>query len=39
MPFITEVVLAELSARLEGRQAPGVPFFDNRTEISRFSRL
>ncbi len=39
MPFITEVVLAELAARLEGRQAPGVPFFDNRTEISRFSRL
>lgn len=39
MPFITEVVLAELSARLEGRQAPGVPFFDNRTEVSRFSRL
>ena len=39
MPFITEVVLAELSARLEGRQAPGVPFFDNRSEVSRFSRL
>ena len=39
MPFITEVVLAELAARLAGRQAPGVPFFDNRTEISRFSRL
>lgn len=39
MPFITEVVLAELSARLDGRAAPGVPFFDNRTEVSRFSRL
>ena len=39
MPFITEVVLAELSARLEGRAAPGVPFFDNRTDVSRFSRL
>jgi len=39
MPFITEVVLAELAARLEGRQAPGVPFFDNRTEVSRFWRL
>jgi 8-oxo-dGTP pyrophosphatase MutT (NUDIX family) len=39
MPFITEVVLAELAARLEGRQAPGVPFFDNRDEVSRFARL
>jgi 8-oxo-dGTP pyrophosphatase MutT (NUDIX family) len=39
MPFITEVVLAELSARLEGRAHPGVPFFDNSTEISRFRRL
>lgn len=39
MPFITEVVLAELAARLEGRAQAGVPFFDNRTEISRFSRL
>jgi len=39
MPFITEVVLAELSAKLEGRAHPGVPFFDNRTEVSRFSRL
>ena len=39
MPFITEVVLAELSARLKGTAAQGVPFFDNRTEVSRFSRL
>jgi 8-oxo-dGTP pyrophosphatase MutT (NUDIX family) len=39
MPFITEVVLAELAAKLEGRAHPGVPFFDNRTEVSRFSRL
>ncbi len=39
MPFITEVVLAELAARLAGQSAPGVPFFDNRTEVSRFSRL
>lgn len=39
MPFITEVVLAELAARIEGRQAPGVPFFDNRGEVSRFARL
>ncbi|NKX43699.1 NUDIX hydrolase [Roseicyclus persicicus] len=39
MPFITEVVLAELSARLQGTAAPGVPFFDNRDEVSRFTRL
>jgi 8-oxo-dGTP pyrophosphatase MutT (NUDIX family) len=39
MPFITEVVLAELSARLTGTAHPGVPFFDNRDQISRFSRL
>lgn len=39
MPFITEVVLAEIAARIEGRTAPGVPFYDNRTEVSRFSRL
>ncbi|AHM02510.1 NTP pyrophosphohydrolase [Roseibacterium elongatum DSM 19469] len=39
MPFITEVVLAELSARLTGTAHPGVPFFDNSTEISRFRRL
>ncbi len=39
MPFITEVVLAELSARLNGSAHPGVPFFDNRDEISRFARL
>lgn len=39
MPFITEVVLAELSAMLEGRAHPGVPFFDNSTDVSRFTRL
>jgi 8-oxo-dGTP pyrophosphatase MutT (NUDIX family) len=39
MPFITEVVLAELAAKLEGRAHPGVPFFDNSTEVSRFRRL
>jgi hypothetical protein len=33
------VVLAELSARLAGTAQPGVPFFDNRTEVSRFARL
>ncbi|OAN70974.1 DNA mismatch repair protein MutT [Jannaschia sp. EhC01] len=39
MPFITEVVLAELAAKVEGRAAPGVPFFDNATTESRFRRL
>jgi 8-oxo-dGTP pyrophosphatase MutT (NUDIX family) len=39
MPFITEVVLAELSALIDGRAHPGVPFFDNSTEVSRFRRL
>jgi 8-oxo-dGTP pyrophosphatase MutT (NUDIX family) len=39
LPFITEVVLAELLARLEDRAHPGVPFFDNTTDISRFRRL
>ena len=39
MPFITEVVLAELAAKVEGRAAPGVPFFDNATAESRFRRL
>lgn len=39
MPFITEVVLSELAARVEGRDVPGVPFFDNATEESRFRRL
>ncbi|MBF9032597.1 NUDIX domain-containing protein [Rhodobacterales bacterium HKCCE3408] len=39
MPFITEVVLAELAARLAGRAPPGVPFFDNSGDRSRFLRL
>ncbi|UWQ21155.1 NUDIX hydrolase [Jannaschia sp. W003] len=39
MPFITEVVLAEVAAIREGRAAPGVPFFDNRGETSAFRRL
>lgn len=39
MPFITEVVLAELAAKVEGRAVPGVPFFDNATGESRFLRL
>ncbi len=39
MPFITEVVLAELAARLNGTAQEGVPFFDNATQTSRFRRL
>jgi len=39
MPFITEVVLAEVTAALNGTDQPGVPFFNNTGEISRFERL
>lgn len=39
MPFITEVVLAELGAILNGTDQPGVPFFNNTDDISRFERL
>ena len=39
MPFITEVVLAEIAAILAGTDQPGVPFFNNTGEISRFERL
>jgi len=39
MPFITEVVLAEIGAILAGTDQPGVPFFNNLDEISRFERL
>lgn len=39
LPFITEVVLAEITAILSGQDQPGVPFFDNRTEIPTFRRL
>ena len=39
MPFITEVVLAEIGAILTGTDQPGVPFFNNLDEISRFERL
>ncbi len=44
LPFITEVVLAEVSAVLAktgGHSADpdGVPFFDNSTDIARFRRL
>jgi len=39
MPFITEVVLAEIGALLNGSAQPGVPFFNNFDAISRFERL
>ncbi|WP_095595568.1 NUDIX hydrolase [Actibacterium pelagium] len=40
LPFITEVVLAEIQSFLETQTPPAsVPFFDNRTEESRFLRL
>jgi 8-oxo-dGTP pyrophosphatase MutT (NUDIX family) len=39
MPFITEVVLEEVTAIVEGREAQGVPFFDNSGESSVFLRL
>lgn len=39
MPFITEVVLAEVAAIAEGAEAQGTPFFDNSGEGSVFLRL
>ncbi len=39
LPFITEVVLAEITAILSGQDQPGVPFFDNRTDTPTFRRL
>lgn len=39
LPFITEVVMAELSAHVAGRKSPGVPFFDNSGDMSLFSRI
>ena len=40
LPFITEVVLAEVSARLPALDAPAtVPFFRNDDETSLFLRL
>ncbi|GFE65414.1 NUDIX hydrolase [Litoreibacter roseus] len=40
LPFVTEVVLAEIAARARGEmQAPGVPFFKNDTTTSQFLRL
>ncbi len=40
MPFITEVVLAEVEARAHDRNPPGsVPYFKNNDEQSLFKRL
>ncbi|MEF9600992.1 DNA mismatch repair protein MutT, partial [Paracoccus sp. PXZ] len=45
LPFITEVVLAEVASLLaaagDGPLAlpPTVPFFDNRTTVPRFMRI
>jgi 8-oxo-dGTP pyrophosphatase MutT (NUDIX family) len=40
LPFITEVVLAEAQAHIEGEDlAPSVPFFDNATDESIFRRI
>ena len=39
LPFITEVVLAEVSALLNGHPQPGVPFFDNSGPVPTFRRI
>ena len=39
LPFITEVVLAEVTALLNGQTQPGVPFFDNSGPVPTFRRL
>lgn len=40
LPFVTEVALAEVAARLTGGpRPPGVPFFRNDDEASLFRRL
>jgi 8-oxo-dGTP pyrophosphatase MutT (NUDIX family) len=39
LPFITEVVLSEVTALLRGQPDQGVPFFDNSTEVPTFRRL
>lgn len=39
LPFITEVVLAEVTACLAGHIQPGVPFFDNSGPVPTFRRL
>jgi len=39
LPFITEVVLAEIAALATGRPDEGVPFFDNSGPVPTFRRL
>ena len=39
LPFITEVVLAEVTVLLAGHPQPGVPFFDNSGPVPTFRRL
>lgn len=39
LPFITEVVLAEVTALLRGGADEGVPFFDNSGDVPTFRRL
>lgn len=39
LPFITEVVLAELRGLVSGNNQPGVPFFDNSGHAPTFRRL
>jgi 8-oxo-dGTP pyrophosphatase MutT (NUDIX family) len=39
LPFITEVVLAEVAALVAGHDQPGVPFFDNSGPTPLFRRL
>lgn len=39
LPFITEVVLAEITALASGHPDEGVPFFDNSGPIPTFRRL
>ncbi|MBN8633243.1 MAG: NUDIX hydrolase [Rhodobacterales bacterium] len=39
LPFITEVVLAEVAALVTGGDQPGVPFFDNSGATPQFRRI
>lgn len=39
LPFITEVVLAEVANLAAGGTQPGVPFFDNSGEVPTFRRI
>jgi 8-oxo-dGTP pyrophosphatase MutT (NUDIX family) len=39
LPFVTEIVLAEVANLLAGGDQPGVPFFDNRGARPVFRRL